>query len=158
MNAIQTKVAIIHYQRNYGNHGPLCSDPRSEPPPVAELATNTAQVTCKDCIKRFKTIGIVPGKVRKLTPKHLGRLSEEERQAQEAGTRIHAVRSLKEMLINSGPDLSLGRLTQLAAFEIQADRISAVVKHWLMDCEHQCRMNDQLDEQAVIQRLINLLS
>lgn len=145
MNAIQTKVAIIHYQRNYGNHGPLCSDPRSKPPKATELTTETAQVTCKDCVKRFKTIGVTAGKVRKLTPKHLGRLSEEERQAQEAGTRIHAVRDLREMIADATPDL------------LTSDQAIKIFKHYLKDIAHDFRMRNELDEQATVERIIEKL-
>jgi len=145
MNAIHTKIAIIHYQRNYGNHGPLCSDPRSEPPQASELATDTAQVTCKDCIKRFKTIGIVPGKVRKLTPKHLGRLSEDERKAQEAGTRIHAVRDLREMIADATPDL------------LMPEQAIKIFRSWLKDVAHDFRMRNELDEQATVERIIEKL-
>lgn len=99
-------------------------------------------MTCKDCIKRFKTIGITPGKVRKLTPRHLGRLSEAERQAQEAGTKIHAVRKLRQLIDDTTSDL------------LTPDQTIKVFKHWLRDVAHGFRMKNELDEQATVERII----
>jgi len=146
MNSFQTKKEDIHYRRNYGNNGPICSKPTDVISQADYCSTNVpAMVTCKNCIKRFPSIGITAGKVRKLTPKHLGRLSEDERQAQEAGTRIHAVRDLRELMADATPDL------------LMPEQAIKIFRSWLRDVAHDFRMRNELDEQATVERIIGKL-
>jgi hypothetical protein len=145
---IKLETKTTHFARAFANKGPICRRPEADlGSDVYEYVTDPKAVTCKACVKQLPRYGVaVDAKVRKLTPSHLGSLSAEERAAQDERVGIK-IRDLREMLA----------LTAIGENPEAVTEVIKTVKHWLMDAEHDRRLKNELDEQAVITRLINLL-
>lgn len=142
MKGTKTKVDPIHWARTFRNRGPLCVRDYVEVKLTDyRFAAQPTEVTCKTCKAKLPSVGITGGSVRKLLPRHLGRLTEEERLAMNENLDVQ-VRDLQTMLSHAN---------------YHDPEIVKIFKHWLMDHAHAHRMRNQLDEQATVERIISKL-